>query len=377
MLYLDFHIQYKLSNKKDRIYLKASEIDTKVKLALKQRELSYKSVVTQQARINANRALEQALKDKNKGFPKFKNSKIAKQSFNWNNQGYQIKEHSNPKFKIFRLMNTPLKMRYHRELPKEYKLNQITITKNHNKFYLALSITYHNNTRGLDTKEIQSYIGIDMNINDIALSNGTLIKTYSKELNTKKFDLTLKRLQRKQSRRIIKSRKDKTKLGSNFKKTQQKLNTIYERSSNVKKDSYHKITSRLIQEFDLIAVEDLQTKNMTKRAKLKNVKAKSGLNKSILNTSFYQFSQYLEYKAKHNGKFFVKVNPQNTSKTCSVCGNIKENLTLKDRTYLCEKCGNISHRDINAANNILKRGLESFGLGISLEDYKLKAFQIS
>ena len=235
-------------------------------------------------------------------------------------------------------MNTPLKMRYHRELPKEYKLNQITITKNHNKFYLALSITYHNNTRGLDTKEIQSYIGIDMNINDIALSNGTLIKTYSKELNTKKFDLTLKRLQRKQSRRIIKSRKDKTKLGSNFKKTQQKLNTIYERSSNVKKDSYHKITSRLIQEFDLIAVEDLQTKNMTKRAKLKNVKVKSGLNKSILNTSFYQFSQYLEYKAKHNGKFFVKINPQNTSKTCSVCGNIKENLTLKDRTYLCEKC---------------------------------------
>ena len=116
---------------------------------------------------------------------------------------------------------------------------------------------------------------------------------------------------------------------------------------------------------------------MTKRAKLKNVKAKSGLNKSILNTSFYQFSQYLEYKAKHNGKFFVKVNPQNTSKTCSVCGNIKENLTLKDRTYLCEKCGNISHRDINAANNILKRGLESFGLGISLEDYELKAFQIS
>ena len=57
--------------------------------------------------------------------------------------------------------------------------------------------------------------------------------------------------------------------------------------------------------------------------------------------------------------------------------NIKENLTLKDRTYLCEKCGNISHRDINAANNILKRGLESFGLGISLEDYELKAFQIS
>lgn len=86
---------------------------------------------------------------------------------------------------------------------------------------------------------------------------------------------------------------------------------------------------------------------MTKRAKLNNVKDKSDLNKSILNTSFYQFSQYLEYKTKHNGKFFVKINPQNTSKTCSVCGNIKENLTLKDRVYLCEKCGNTLHGNIN------------------------------
>ncbi len=86
---------------------------------------------------------------------------------------------------------------------------------------------------------------------------------------------------------------------------------------------------------------------------------------------------YLEYKAKHNGKFFIKVNPQYTSKTCSVCGNIKKNLMFKDRVYLCEKCGNTLHRDINAANNILKRGLKSFGLGISLEDYKLKAFRIS
>lgn len=364
-------------DKKDRTYLKASEIDTKVKCALKQRGLNYKSVITQQARINANRALEQALKDKNKGFPKFKNSKLAKQSFNWNNQGYQIKEHSNPKFKIFRLMNTPLKMRYHRELPKTYKLNQITLTKNHNQFYLALSITYHNNTRELNTKEIQSCIGIDMNINDIALSNGTLIDTNSKLFSIKKYDKVFKRLQRKQSRRILKSKTQKLKLGHNFKKTQNRLNQIYQRSTNLKKDSYHKISTRLTKEFDLIAVEDLQIKNMTKRAKLKNVKAKSGLNKAILNTSLYQFTQMPKYKLKHNGKFFVKINPQYTSKTCSVCGHIKENLTLKDRTYLCEKCGNILHRDLNAANNILKRGLESFGLGISLEDYKLKAFQIS
>lgn len=62
----------------------------------------------------------------------------------------------------------------------------------------------------------------------------------------------------------------------------------------------------------------------------------------------------LKYKLKHNGKFFVKVNPQYTSKTCNICGYVKENLMLKDREYLCENFGNIIHKDINAANNILE-----------------------
>lgn len=363
--------------KKDRIYLKASEIDSKVKIALKQRGLSFKSVTTQQARINANRALEQALKDKNKGFPKFKNSKFAKQSFNWNNQGYQIKDSPNAKFKIFKIMNTPLKMRLSRELPTNYKLNQITISKSHNKYFASFSVSYDNAVIPLPLSDIKSSVGIDLNINDIALSNGTLIKTHSKLISAKKYDLAFKRLQRKQSRRILLSKQQKTKLCANFKKTQAKLNKIYERSANTKKDSYHKITTQLSNEFDLIAVEALKNKNMTKRAKLKNVKAKSGLNKSILNTSFYQFSQMLEYKQSHNGKFFVKVNPQYTSKACSVCGNIKDNLTLQDRIYTCEICGNIIHRDTNASMNILERGLQSFGLGISLLDSKQKAFRVS
>ncbi|EAJ4646634.1 transposase [Campylobacter upsaliensis] len=224
---------------------------------------------------------------------------------------------------------------------------------------------------------INKAIGIDLNINDIALSNKELIPTNSKNFNSAKYSKIFKRLQRKQSRRFLKSKKEKTKLGVNFKKTQQRLNKIYEKSTNIKSDYYHKITSKLSNEFDLIVVEDLKTKNMTKRVKLKNVKAKSGLNRSILNTSFYQFTQMLEYKLRHNGKFFVKVNPQYTSKTCNVCGNVKDNLTLKDRKYICEKCGNAIHRDINASLNILERGLKSFGLGISLEDYKLKAFRVS
>ncbi|RAX56559.1 transposase [Helicobacter monodelphidis] len=389
--------------KEQKKYLRAVDYDRLVKEALKNRELPFKSVVTQQARINFLRSIKRALskemvaerkraldsattpKQKAKalklGIPNFKNSKLAKTSFNWNNQGFQILESNNAKFKTFKLMSMPLKMKYHRSLPQGYKVNQITISTSNDKYYASFSITYKQEIKQVDLAHLDSAkcIGIDLNINDIALSDGELIKTLSKKVNAKKYNDKFKRLMRKNSRRVrikLESKNKNQKLSNNFRKTQKQLNQIYERSSNIKKDSYHKITTRLIKEFDLVAVEALKNKNMTKRAKLKNVKQKSGLNRSILNTSFYQFSQMLAYKALHNGKFFVKVNPQYTSKTCSVCGKINENLSLSDRVFECD-CGNIIHRDINASINILERGLKSFGLGISLLDTKQKAFRVS
>jgi len=362
--------------KKERTYFKASQIDTKIKEILNKRELPFKTVITQQARINCDKALKSALTVKQRGFPKFKNSKLSKQSFNWNNQGYKIKDSDNKKFKILRLMCQDIKLRYHRELPNDYKMNAITISKENNKYYVSFSITY-NKTVSLISKnnlDIKKAVGIDLNINDIALSNKTLIKTDSKDISKSKYDKKFLRLQKKQSRRVLKAKKSKIKLGSNFKKTQYKLNKIFEISKNRKLDKYNKITSELSNKFDLIVVEDLNSKNMTKRAKQKNVKQKSGLNKAILNTSFYQLISQLTYKTMLNGKLFVKVPPQYTSKSCSKCGNINTNLTLKDRVYICE-CGNHIHRDINASINILRLGLESFGLGTSLTDLNCKAFR--
>jgi putative transposase len=368
----------KVLDKKDRIYMKASEIDTKVKEALKKRDLSYKTVVTQQARINCQKALKNAISIKDRGFPKFKNSKIAKQSFNWNNQGYQILDSDSKRYKILRLMSQNIKLRYHRELPKVYKMNAITVSKSGNKYFVSFSITYKKivslvTKDNLDTKKA---IGIDLNINDIALSNNRLIQTDSKEYAKDKYSKAFQRLQKKQSRSVLKSIRTKTKLGANFKKRQNKINKIFEKAKNRKDDKYHKITSELAQKFNMVVVEDLNTKNMTKRAKEKKVKQKSGLNKSILNTSFYQIINQIEYKTMLNGKLFVKVPPQYTSKTCSVCGQINNNLKLSDRVYSCD-CGAIINRDINASVNILRKGLESFGLGTNLVDSKHKAFRSS
>ncbi len=364
-------------SKKERTYFKASEIDLKVKEALNKRDLSFKTVVTQQARINCDKALKAALTIKDIGFPKFKNSKLSKQSFNWNNQGYQIKHSDNKRFKILRLIRQNIKFRCHRKLPKDYKMNQITVSKENNKYFVSFSITY-NKTVSLissDNLDIKKAVGIDLNIKDIALSNNTLIKTYSKDISKSKYDKKFLRLQKKQSRRVLKAKKFKVKLGANFKKTQLKLNKIFEISKNRKSDKYNKITSELANKFDLIVVEDLNSKNMTKRAKLKNVKQKSGLNKAILNTSFYQLIQQLNYKTMLNGKLFVKVPPQYTSKSCSKCGTINNNLKLSDRIFKCPTCEHTEQRDIQSSHNILRLGLESFGLGTSLTDLNCKAFR--
>ncbi|TWO18010.1 IS200/IS605 family element transposase accessory protein TnpB [Campylobacter hyointestinalis] len=246
-------------------------------------------------------------------------------------------------------------------------------------------------------EEVQTAIELDLNINEVELSSDKLVETRSKQTNKIKYTQAFKKLQRKQSRRVEKAKKTKIKLSKNFRKTQRKLNKKYEKALNIKKVIQHKFSKEIVDKFDLIVVENLNVKNMTKRAKLKNVKAKSGLNRSILDTSFSQLISFLEYKAKHNGKLFTKIPPQYTSKGCSNCGTIKFDLKLKDRTFICDECGFVTHRDLNAAINILRRGLKalnisieqikdiklsnvkskSFELGISLLDSKQKAFRVS
>ncbi|NHB48668.1 transposase [Helicobacter pylori] len=385
---------------KERKWEKSSELDHAIKHHLNARGLSFSSVIAQQARMNVERALKDAFKVKNRGFPKFKNSKFAKQSFLWNNQGFSIKDSDDERFKIFTLMKMPLMMRMHRNFPPNSKVKQIMISCSHRKYFVSFSVEYEQDITPI--KNHKDCVGLDLNILDIACSCGVnnhkkltdfkrypidmkellgieideeldtkrLIPTYSKLYSLKKYSEKFKRLQRKQSRRVLKSKQNKTQLGGNFYKTQKKLNQAFDKSSHQKTDRYHKITSELSKQFELIVVEDLQVKNMTKRAKLKNVKQKSGLNQSILNTSFYQIISFLDYKQQHNGKLLVKVPPQYTSKTCHCCGNINHKLKLNHRQYWCLECGYREHRDINAANNILSKGLSLFGVGNIHADFK-------
>ena len=364
----------KTLDKKDRVYPKASEIDAVVKKAMKERDLSYKTVILQQARMHACSALLNATTKPEFGFPNFKISSLDSQSFSWNNQGYSLIDDENPRFKYLRLMKTNLKLRYHRELPSGYKLNSITISRKAGKYFVSFGITYQANV-DLISKEnldIKRAVGIDTNVEAIAFSNGSLVSTNSKFLSKPKYSSRFKRLQRKQSRRIEIAKKSKKKTGKNFCKNQLRLNRILNKASNSKADLLHKLSRNTINEFDAIAVEDLKVKDMTKR----EGRAKKARNRVIQDASFYRLLSFLEYKATRNGKLFIKANPAYTSKTCSNCGFV--NTKLKDeRIFVCPSCKTKTHRDYNASKNILSLGLKSLGLGISPQTINDKPFELA
>jgi len=213
-------------------------------------------------------------------------------------------------------------------------------------------------------------VGIDLGLKDfLVLSNGTKIKNHR---FLKHYERILKLNQQSLSRKTSKSVR--------YEKQRIKVAIIYEKITNSRMDLIHKTTSALIKQFDTIYLEDLNIKGMSHRCKAKQNEngkylpngqsAKSGLNKSILDVAWGTFIDVLEYKALWNDKSVIHIDrffP--SSKTCSKCGWINNNLTLKDRTWICPKCGEKHDRDFNAATNILNEGYR-INISVGTTDYE-------
>jgi putative transposase len=125
---------------------------------------------------------------------------------------------------------------------------------------------------------------------------------------------------------------------------------VHERVAWRRGDFAHQHSRRIINAFDLIALEDLSVNRMTHN---------HCLAKSIHDVAWSQFASLLAYKAAWAGRRFVAVNPAYTSQDCSQCGHRKTDLSLADRTYVCSCCGIILDRDLNAAKNIVRLGQQS------------------
>ena len=121
------------------------------------------------------------------------------------------------------------------------------------------------------------------------------------------------------------------------------------RLANKRKDFLHKLSTNLVKTYDIIVIEDLKSKNMMKNHKL---------SKAIGNASWYEFRTMLEYKCKWYGKQLIIVPPHYTSQECSNCHHNSGKKTLDIREWICDNCGVHHDRDINAAKNILAKGLK-------------------
>jgi len=235
----------------------------------------------------------------------------------------------------------PIRLRPTCELPSSADLKSLKLTLR--GMHWEASLTYKVDKDALPTSD--SAVGVDLGVRKRATcSNGKRYKGHRRDWKR------MRRLQRAVSR----SRKgSKTR-----RKRVQKLACYRRREQVSQRNECHRISSDLVQEHGLIAVEKLNVKNMTKSAKGsveepgRNVRQKAGLNREALSQNWSLLRQQLKYKAEWAGREYVEVNPAYTSQDCSRCG--ARNNPKASEVYRCKSCGLIADRDVNAAINILR-----------------------
>lgn len=263
-------------------------------------------------------------------FPNFKN-KDAKQSFT-------IPQHfklENTKI-YFPKFNEGIKVKVHKELNGRFVVATVSKTTT-NKYYI--SIVVEKDTQALPT--INKYIGIDLGIKDLIICSDS--KKYQ---NIKPLSCLEKKLKYKQ-----KQLSKKAKGSSNRKKAKHKVAIVHEKIKNTRSDYIHKITKAIINENQVIIAEDLHVKGMMRNHKLA---------KSISDVAWHEIHRQLEYKSKWNGRTYHVIDrffP--SSKMCSSCNFVNDELMLKDRTWDCPSCDTKLDRDLNASINILNQGLNN------------------
>jgi putative transposase len=266
------------------------------------------------------------------GFPKFKSKHRSKNSFRISTGSTYVTRSS---VTLPRIPGT-LRLKERGYIPVNgVKYNSFTVSEEVGKWFLSVSCEMVVEEPNAPPAAVH---GVDLGLKTLAVvSDGT---THSNPKLYKKLERSLNRVQRERCRR---------KKGSNNRlRSIKRLQKIHYRIRNVRRDSLHKMTSDLVKtKPGLIVLEDLSVKNMFKNHKLA---------KSLSDASFSEVRRQIEYKARWYGSevmFVDRFFP--SSKLCSSCGALQEDLTLGDRVYRCS-CGLVIDRDLNAALNLKRYG---------------------
>lgn len=236
-----------------------------------------------------------------------------------------------------------MRVRYHRPLPDGANVKQALVKRSVGKWYLCLSYELKIERPGASTSDEQ--VGIDLGLTTFAMfSNGEKIK---RQRWVKRDANDIARLQRK------KARLPKGSVAR--RKVVRALNHAYQRSNNRRGDFAHKESHKLVERFGLIVFEKLNIQGMQSNGN-------RVINRGIADVAWGRFVEYTCYKAEEAGRKCILVNPKNTTQECSGCGWIVPK-DLSVRVHRCPNpdCRLTIDRDLNAALNILRRGLASLG----------------
>lgn len=324
----------KLSKQIDYNWLK--EVDSQcLKVTLKHLDTAYKG-------------LYQARKQKREYNLRFKSKKIHRESFTSTCINSNIKiDFENKRIKIPKLKSW-IKYRDEREAFDYKSIQKITIKQTPAGNYYATILFRIPKTINTYEAKLDKSIGVDFGLkNFITLSNGEKIN--SPEC-LKKSLRKFKRLSKSFSKKKTNSIDGKKVNSKNKEKARIKLAKCYEKIANQRKYFNDCLSRYLVDNYEFIFIEDLNIQSMKKL-----------WGRKICDIAWSQFVNMLTYKAIEQGKFVLKVNrffP--SSKLCHNCGYKNEALSLNDRKWICPVCGEVLDRDINAAKNILKKGLEAF-----------------
>lgn len=267
------------------------------------------------------------------GRPKFKKKGKSKESFYIGGDQIVIKS---GKVKIPNLGYVKLA----EEIRFQGKITSATISRQADSWFISFAI--EPSISFIPCKN-QASVGVDVGSKElVTLSNGIQIEA-PKPLRVK--TRRLKRLSRQLSKKQHSRYKgDSTPQSNNYKKQAKRVARLHADISNIRKDTLHKVTTFLTDNFEYIAIEDLNIKGMMANGKLA---------RTISDLGLYELRRQLEYKAQLKGNkltFADRWFP--SSKTCSHCGNIKADLKLSDRMYHCEACEITIDRDHNASINL-------------------------
>ena len=266
-----------------------------------------------------------------RGYPKFKSKKTSKNC-------YKTKQVASIKVFEKHIQLSKLgKVKCKISKQVEGKIKSVTVRKfPSGKYYVSILVEKPDFEK---LESTGSVVGIDLGIKDFCITSDRLKVPNPHFLRTSEKKLI--RCQRQLSR--------KPRGSHNYEKQRIKLAKIHEKIVNQRTDFLQKLSTSLIENYDVICIESLKVKNMIKNHKLA---------KSISDCSWSSFVTMLQYKADWYGRSLSKIDTfYPSSKICSVCGFKLNELTLDTRKWTCAQCNTVHDRDVNAANNILKEGL--------------------